>query len=77
MDAFWSGAWKLAQVVSPALIGLLGVLVGGWMTVWREKRSDARRAAKKTAYLAAIVGGELDNFASGCADVVDDRGRQT
>ncbi|MBH1548747.1 hypothetical protein I5U02_02035 [Stenotrophomonas maltophilia] len=70
MDAFW----KFVQVISPALIGLFGVVVGGWVTVWREKKSDARKAAKETAYLAAIVGGELDGFASQCADVVDDPG---
>lgn len=75
MDAFWEGAWKMVQVISPALIRLLGVFVGGWMTVWRERKSEDRKVAKETAYLAAIVGGELDHFASGCADVVDDPGR--
>lgn len=74
MDAFWQGAWKFLQAISPALIGLFGVVVGGWVTVWREKKADARKTEKETAYLAAIIGGELDNFASLCADVVDDRG---
>ena len=71
-----SEALKLAQILAPALIGLLGVVVGAVLTIWREIRSEEKKATKDSVYLAAIIGGELDSFVAACADVIDDPKRE-
>jgi len=67
-------ALKLGQIIGPALIGLVGVVVGAGLTFLREHIAEGRKAKKDAALLAAVIGGELDNFISACADVAQDDG---
>lgn len=67
-------ALKLGQMLGPAVIGLIGVVVGAGLTYLRERSAEKRKASKDAALLAAIIGGELDKFISSCADVAQDDG---
>lgn len=74
MDDLSPEAWKLLQQMTPALIGLLGVIVGAFLTTIREWWSQRQRTKKAAAYLTAIVGGELDRFILACSEVAQDSG---
>lgn len=67
--------WKFIQTITPAIIGFAGVCVGAGITVLREFIVGRRKSKSDGAYLAAIVGGALDSFISGCSDVVGDNGQ--
>lgn len=71
-------AWKTIQLLSPALIAFVGVCVGAFLSaalaMIKDYVVERRRAGKDAAYLAAIVGGELDKFVNACSDVVHDEG---
>ncbi|WP_269791678.1 hypothetical protein [Stenotrophomonas sp. Iso1] len=62
------------QTVTPAIIGLIGVGVGGALTTWRERSTEKRIEIKDAALLAAVIGGELDGFIAACNEVVQDDG---
>jgi hypothetical protein len=57
-----------------ALIGFLGVLVGAFVTAFKEWLFKNRDQKKKVEYLAIRVCSMLDRFVYACADVVEDNG---
>ncbi|WP_455947833.1 hypothetical protein [Lelliottia jeotgali] len=69
-------AWRFAGAVVPALIGIGGVIVGAALTNWRERDVSRKKAIKDAVFLAAIIGGELDNMIARCGNVVDDDGQR-
>jgi hypothetical protein len=56
--------------------GLLGVVVGGLVTILRDVYMQRRTDAKARAYLAIRVGERLERFAAECLDVIADTGRE-
>ena len=67
--------WKFIQTITPALIGFAGVCVGAGITALREFLAGRHKRKSDGAYLAAIVGGALDTFISGCSEIVGDNGQ--
>ncbi len=66
--------WNFVQIITPALIGFAGVCVGAGIAWLREYSAGRQKKRSDGAYLAAIVGGALDSFISGCSEVVQDNG---
>jgi len=67
--------WKFIQFITPALIGFAGVCVGAGIAWFRDHLAGRDKKKSDAAYLAAIVGGALDTFVSGCSEVVGDSGQ--
>lgn len=57
-----------------ALIGLLGVIVGGIIAVAKDVFLVRRRESKDMQYLCVQVVSALERFSEGCVDVVQDHG---
>jgi hypothetical protein len=63
----------LPSVIS-AVSGLVGVVVGGGLTAWRESRARSGQLRKDAEYLAILVSSRLDAYVSGWASVAGDDG---
>ncbi|QDC44765.1 hypothetical protein [Methylophilus medardicus] len=57
-----------------AIIGLLGVIIGALITVFKDYYFQKKKDEKDAKYLATLVSFELERYASACADVVGDDG---
>jgi hypothetical protein len=64
---------QLANIL-PAVFGLVGVILGGLLTVARDWWFQWRRERKDVQYLVVQVVGHLDRFVAGCARVAADSG---
>lgn len=60
--------------ITPAIFGLLGVIVGAALTTLKEWWFQRERDKKEREYLAIQVSGQLERFVSGCVEVVQDDG---
>ena len=57
-----------------AIFGLVGVVIGGLLTVAKEWWFQNRKSRKDAEYLSIQVSCELERYAAHCADVVGDDG---
>ena len=57
-----------------AIFGLVGVVVGGLLTVAKEWWFQNRKSRKDSEYLSIQVSCELERYVARCADVVGDDG---
>lgn len=57
-----------------AIFGLIGVVIGGLLTVAKEWWFQNRKSRKDAEYLSIQVSGELERYVASCADVVGDDG---
>lgn len=64
---------ELKDFITP-LTGLLGVLVGGFIAVWKDLTLQKRKDRKALEYLAVMVVFALDKYVSKAALVVCDSG---
>ncbi|RMO82527.1 hypothetical protein ALQ33_200017 [Pseudomonas syringae pv. philadelphi] len=60
--------------MTAAMFGLLGVLLGGFITVIKEVVFRRNKSQKDLLYLSIIVSTELERFVSQCIDAVNDDG---
>lgn len=60
--------------MSEALIGLLGVIVGASITIFKDSVAAWIARRRNAEYLAIRVVSMLDEFVDGCADVASDNG---
>lgn len=64
----------MSDDIITAVIGLVGVLVGGALTVGAEWLARRSKTKQELAYLAILVVSQLDRFANGCLYVAYDDG---
>ncbi|MGO9594777.1 MAG: hypothetical protein ACLQFT_20705 [Steroidobacteraceae bacterium] len=62
------------QAVFGAVVGIVGVVIGSFLTLLRETWSDSRMRARHARYLAIRVVCTLDKYVENCAEVVSDDG---
>jgi hypothetical protein len=62
------------QAVFGAAVGIVGVVIGSFLTLLREVWSDSRMRARHARYLAIRVVCILDKYIENCAEVVSDDG---
>lgn len=60
--------------MTAALFGLLGVLLGGFITTIKEVVFRRNKTQKDSLYLSIIVSTQLERFVSQCIDAVNDDG---
>lgn len=62
------------QALFVASVGIIGVVIGAFLTLLREVWSDSRMRARNARYLAIRVVCILDKYVENCAEVVSDDG---
>ncbi len=62
------------QAVFGAAVGIVGVVIGSFLTLLREIWSDSRMRTRHARYLAIRVVCILDKYVENCAEVVADDG---
>ncbi|ODT75297.1 MAG: hypothetical protein ABS69_10990 [Nitrosomonadales bacterium SCN 54-20] len=66
--------WYLLKTMESAIFGLVGVALGGLLTLAREWWFQRRQEAKDAGFLVILVSRQLDLYVSHCASVVADDG---
>lgn len=62
-------------MMDKAFIGLIGVVLGVFLGIFRDWLLQRKKTKKDYEYLTIRVACELDRFVYGCVDVVNDDGR--
>jgi len=60
--------------IIPAVFGLVGVIVGSFLTIAKESWFEKKKKQKESEYLSIQIVSMLDRFIGGCAEVVHDDG---
>lgn len=66
--------WNDLKSLFPAVSGLFGVWLGGYLTWKREATREKNRIERESSYLAILVVAHLDRFVTGCLNVAFDDG---